>query len=167
MGIPLCAQRPGARSWCRCLLSALSTRTLQSGRWPRLHQGVSQHDGRTIQVRRVVSGRCGSRRWPIDSRAVSTYQGVGGTAGKWIDSDARMLGKQLSFVGTDLETLYPVTLDPSQPRGWGSRTAAQLELTRAGRRSLLTRLEDSEDGNAALWNRCPDFSGTRLCNAPK
>ncbi len=68
-----------------------------------------------------------------------------------------MRGRHLSFVGTDLETLYPVTLDPSQPHGWGSRTAAQFELTSAGRRSLLTRLEDSEDANAALWESLPGF----------
>ncbi len=68
-----------------------------------------------------------------------------------------MQGRQLSFVGTDLESLYPVTLDPSQPRGWGSRTASQFELTSAGRRSLLTRLEDSEDENAALWESLPGF----------
>ncbi len=68
-----------------------------------------------------------------------------------------MLGKHLSFVGTDLETLYPVTLDRSQPRGWGSRTSSQLELTSEGRRSLLTRLEDSEDANATLWESLPGF----------
>lgn len=68
-----------------------------------------------------------------------------------------MLGKHLSFVGTDLESLYPVTLDPAQPRGWGSRIPAQLELTSTGRRSLLTRLEDSEDANAALWETLPGF----------
>ena len=66
-------------------------------------------------------------------------------------------GRHLSFANTDLETLYPVVLDATQPRGWGSRTASQLELTSAGRHSLLTQLEDSEDENAALWESLPGF----------
>ena len=66
-------------------------------------------------------------------------------------------GRQLSLADTDLESLYPVTLDVTQPHGWGSRTASQFELTSAGRRSLLTRLEDSEDANAQLWETLPGF----------
>ncbi len=66
-------------------------------------------------------------------------------------------GNHLSLVGTELESLYPVTLDPTQPRGWGSRVPAQMELTSTGRLSLLTRLEDSEDANAALWESLPGF----------
>jgi hypothetical protein len=68
-----------------------------------------------------------------------------------------VMGRHLSFVGTDLESLYPVQLDPSQPRGWGSRAPSQMELTSVGRRSLLTRLEDSEDANAQLWETLPGF----------
>ncbi len=66
-------------------------------------------------------------------------------------------GRHLSFANTDLDALYPVTLDAAQPRGWGSRIPSQLELTSAGRRSLLTRLEDSEEDNAALWETLPGF----------
>ncbi len=66
-------------------------------------------------------------------------------------------GRQLSLADTELESLYPVALDVTQPHGWGSRTASQFELTSAGRRSLLTRLEDSEDANAQLWETLPGF----------
>jgi hypothetical protein len=66
-------------------------------------------------------------------------------------------GNHLTLLDTPLETLYPVTLDAAQPRGWGSRVAGQLELTTAGRRSLLTRLEDSKEQNARLWEMLPGF----------
>ncbi|MCA9074050.1 MAG: FixH family protein [Planctomycetaceae bacterium] len=68
-----------------------------------------------------------------------------------------MRGAHLSFVGTELEELYPVVLDPSQPRGWGSQLAAHMELTEAGRRSLLTQLEDTDDANIRLWETLPGF----------
>ncbi len=66
-------------------------------------------------------------------------------------------GRQLSLLDSELEELYPVTLDPAQSHGWGTRVPAQFELTSAGRQSLLTRLEDSEDDNAALWEGLPGF----------
>ena len=66
-------------------------------------------------------------------------------------------GAQSSLLDTELEALYPVVLDSAQPRGWGSRIPSQLELTTAGRRSLLTRLEDAEDENALLWEAFPGF----------
>ncbi|MEX2315546.1 MAG: hypothetical protein WD669_00225 [Pirellulales bacterium] len=68
-----------------------------------------------------------------------------------------MRGAHLSMVGTELDELYPVVLDPAQSRGWGSRVPAQMELTETGRRSLLTQLEDTEDANAHLWANFPGF----------
>jgi uncharacterized membrane protein len=66
-------------------------------------------------------------------------------------------GAHQSFIGSELEDLYPVVLDKAQPRGWGSRAASQMELTETGRRSLLTQLEDSEETNAQLWESLPGF----------
>lgn len=68
-----------------------------------------------------------------------------------------MRGAHLSFMGTELEELYPVVLDASQPRGWGSQTPSYMELTETGRHSLLTQLEDNEDDNAWLWETLPGF----------
>jgi hypothetical protein len=68
-----------------------------------------------------------------------------------------MRGAQLSLMETELEELYPVVLDPTQPRGWGSRVPAQMELTETGRRSLLTQLENADDANAELWATLPGF----------
>lgn len=66
-------------------------------------------------------------------------------------------GRQLSLLDTELADLYPVVLDRSQPGGWGSRTPDHFELTETGRRSLLTRLADTHDENAAVWENLPGF----------
>lgn len=66
-------------------------------------------------------------------------------------------GRQFSLIDTPLEELYPVLLDPTQPGGWGSRRPGQFELTESGRRSLLTRLADTQDENAQVWEDLPGF----------
>jgi len=66
-------------------------------------------------------------------------------------------GKQASLLATELGDLCPVALDPSQPGGWGSRTPGHFELTEAGRKSLLTKLADTQDDNAEVWEGLPGF----------
>ena len=66
-------------------------------------------------------------------------------------------GRQISLLDSELNDLYPVVLDPSQPGGWGSRTACQFELTDLGRRSLLTRLADTQEENIDVWENLPGF----------
>ena len=66
-------------------------------------------------------------------------------------------GHQISLLKTELDDLFPVFLDTAQPRGWGSATPGQFELTELGARSLLTRLEDTENANANLWASLPGF----------
>ena len=66
-------------------------------------------------------------------------------------------GRQYSLLETDLEALCPVVMDPSQPGGWGSRTPNHFELTELGRRSLLTKLADTQDDNAEVWEGLPGF----------
>jgi len=66
-------------------------------------------------------------------------------------------GRQLSLLETELSDLFPVVLDPSQPGGWGSRTPCQFELTELGRRSLLTRLADTQEDNLDVWENLPGF----------
>src|SRR5262249_59254879 len=66
-------------------------------------------------------------------------------------------GRQLSLVDSELGELCPVVLDPAQPGGWGSRTPNHFELTELGRRSLLTKLADTEDDNAEVWEGLPGF----------
>lgn len=67
------------------------------------------------------------------------------------------LGNQMSLLDTELEKLMPVTLDENQVGGWGSRTPGHFELTELGRRSLLTRLGDTQDQNASIWENLPGF----------
>jgi hypothetical protein len=66
-------------------------------------------------------------------------------------------GRQMSLMDTELGDLCPVVLDPSQPGGWGSRTPSALELTETGRRSLLTKLADTQDDNVDVWEDLPGF----------
>ena len=66
-------------------------------------------------------------------------------------------GRQFSLLETELGDLCPVVLDPGQPGGWGSRTPNQFELTELGRRSLLTKLADTEDDNVEVWDGLPGF----------
>ncbi len=60
-------------------------------------------------------------------------------------------GREFSLLDTELGDLCPVVLDPAQPGGWGSRVANHFELTELGRRSLLTKLADTQDDNAEVW----------------
>jgi len=66
-------------------------------------------------------------------------------------------GRQATLLETELSDLYPVVIDPVQPNGWGSQTADHFELTEAGRRSLLTKLADTQDENSAIWEDLPGF----------
>ncbi|HVX12880.1 MAG TPA: hypothetical protein VHC22_16980 [Pirellulales bacterium] len=66
-------------------------------------------------------------------------------------------GRQVTLLETELSDLYPVVLDLVQPNGWGSQTADHFELTEAGRRSLLTKLADTQDENSAIWEDLPGF----------
>lgn len=68
-----------------------------------------------------------------------------------------MQGRQFSLLNTELEELIPVVLDEGQPSGWGSRTPGQFELTELGRRSLLTKLADTQDDNVEVWEDLPGF----------
>jgi hypothetical protein len=68
-----------------------------------------------------------------------------------------MQGREHSLLDTPLGDLMPVQLDPAQAGGWGSRTPNHLELTELGRRSLLTKLADTEDDNAEVWEGLPGF----------
>lgn len=67
------------------------------------------------------------------------------------------LGRQLSLSETELGDLCPVVFDPGQPTGWGSRTPSHFELTELGRRSLLTKLADTQDDNIEVWEGLPGF----------
>ncbi len=68
-----------------------------------------------------------------------------------------MEGRQFSLFETELGDLYPVMLDGGQPGGWGSRTPNHFELTESGRASLLTKLADTQDDNAEVWEGLPGF----------
>lgn len=66
-------------------------------------------------------------------------------------------GNMHSLVDTELEPLLPVVLDEARQDGIGSSTPMRMELTEAGRRSLLTKLADTQDDNVDVWASLPGF----------
>ena len=66
-------------------------------------------------------------------------------------------GRQFSLQDTELGDLYPVVLDRSQLKGWGSPVPAQFRMTERGKESLLTKLADSPEANASVWRTLPGF----------
>jgi len=66
-------------------------------------------------------------------------------------------GRQLTLLSTELGKLYPVVVNAAQPTGWGARLPGQFELTKIGQRSLLTKLEESDEANAERWEKLPGF----------
>jgi hypothetical protein len=66
-------------------------------------------------------------------------------------------GLEFSLLKTELDALYPVVLDDTRPDGWGSSTPCHFALTESGRRSLLTKLADSEEENLEVWEGLPGF----------
>lgn len=66
-------------------------------------------------------------------------------------------GNLQSLSETELEPLFPVVLDDSRAEGLGSQTAMRMELTETGRRSLLTKLADTQEDNFDVWMNLPGF----------
>lgn len=60
-------------------------------------------------------------------------------------------------MSSPLADLYPVVMDGARPTGIGSGAAGHLVLTESGQRSLLTRLEETDQGNADVWRTLPGF----------
>ncbi len=66
-------------------------------------------------------------------------------------------GQQASLLPSELGELMPVVIDPARPLGVGNGAPASFALTVAGRRSLLTALDDDPQTNWAVWESLPGF----------
>ena len=66
-------------------------------------------------------------------------------------------GNAMSLADTPLDDLLPVIFDRAQLNGWGSRQPSHFALTELGRRSLLTKLADTQDDNMQVWENLPGF----------
>jgi len=66
-------------------------------------------------------------------------------------------GNESSLQGTALADLLPIVWDDAQPRGWGTSSPGKFALTEAGTRSLLTKLEDTDEASARVWGTLPGF----------
>ncbi len=66
-------------------------------------------------------------------------------------------GHQSTLINTPLGELMPIVWDQAQPRGWGTALPGKFVLTEAGRSSLLTKLEDTDEASAETWGSLPGF----------
>jgi len=66
-------------------------------------------------------------------------------------------GRQESLALSPLSDLYPVVIDSARTTGIGSSASGHFALTQSGQRSLLTRLADTDQENANIWNKLPGF----------
>ncbi|WP_009965862.1 vWA domain-containing protein [Verrucomicrobium spinosum] len=66
-------------------------------------------------------------------------------------------GYQSTLQNTTLADLLPVVWDTAQPRGWGTSSPGKFSLTESGTRSLLTKLEDTDEASARVWQNLPGF----------
>ncbi|MCK5806152.1 MAG: VWA domain-containing protein, partial [Lentisphaeria bacterium] len=67
-------------------------------------------------------------------------------------------GTHATLAGTPLEDLYPVVLDPTQPKGFGTGVSGHLALTHRGADHLLLRLASGgAEANRVLWKQLPGF----------
>jgi uncharacterized membrane protein len=66
-------------------------------------------------------------------------------------------GFEASLQGTALADLLPVVWDDAQPRGYGTSSPGNFVLTEAGERSLLTKLEDTDEASEEVWKNLPGF----------
>lgn len=66
-------------------------------------------------------------------------------------------GRHLSFAGSPLEDLLPVTLDESKALGTPLQNEAQAVLTSQGEGHLLTRFHSNPKLNGELWSQLPGF----------
>ncbi|MFN7875091.1 MAG: hypothetical protein ACK5PB_07240 [Pirellula sp.] len=66
-------------------------------------------------------------------------------------------GNQDSLEETELAPLIPVITNRSLAEGIGEKTPMHFELTESGRRSLLTKLADTEEENWNVWSTLPGF----------
>ena len=66
-------------------------------------------------------------------------------------------GFQVSLPSSSLGDLYPVVMDSGHSTGSGSSAPGHFALTQPGQRSLLTRLANSNQANANIWNKLPGF----------
>jgi hypothetical protein len=66
-------------------------------------------------------------------------------------------GFEATVQGTGLAELLPVVWDEAQPRGYATSAPGRFALTEAGTHSLLTKLEDTDEASARIWQTLPGF----------
>jgi len=79
---------------------------------------------------------------------------VSGTTGTWTHKGT------VTVTGSSFGSkpaAAPIVWDDAQPRGWGTSSPGKFVLTEVGTRSLLTKLEDTDEASANIWQNLPGF----------
>ena len=128
----------------------------------------------------VGGGRHYLSAFPSTREAISRYDvvflgDVGIGAGELTEEQAELLvglveqqasglvfiggqrGRIQSFIGTPLEDLLPVQLEPERPNGIPLQNETPFVLTELGKRHLLTRFDSDADRNGFIWENLPGF----------
>ncbi|MCB1232281.1 MAG: hypothetical protein KDN19_18680 [Verrucomicrobiae bacterium] len=66
-------------------------------------------------------------------------------------------GYESTFLNSPRDQRMPVACPAPHPPGRGTPLPRKLVMTGAGRSSLLTKLEDTDDASAETWNNLPGF----------
>lgn len=98
-----------------------------------------------VAERQLTDEQCGLLKGLVEQQA-SGLVFLPGSQGYW-----------QTLVQSPLEPLLPVLMDDSQPNGWGSRSPSHFGLSELGRRSLLTKLADTQEENMEVWENLPGF----------
>ena len=109
------------------------------------------------KYRRCVFGRRRPGRWPVDRRAVPAAQGTGGAPGERPGFHAGNAGAGAIAARHRARRSVPGCARQRPAWGLGLATPNHFELTETGRCSLLTKLADTQDDNAEVWEGLPGF----------
>lgn len=66
-------------------------------------------------------------------------------------------GRHVTWLGSALEDLVPVTLDAGRPEGWSMAVESPLLLTASGQEHFLTKLAADDGRNNVVWRNLPGF----------
>lgn len=105
----------------------------------------------------VILGDVGVREGQLSSADCDLLKGLVEKQASGLVFMPGMQGNQYSLLNTELDEIYPVTLDSASRGGFGSQIASTFVLTEIGQTSLLTKLADTERENDSVWRNLPGF----------
>jgi hypothetical protein len=134
-----------------------------------LHPGMAPAQGRNyipafpatreaLSVYDVVFiGDVGLEEGGLSSENAAMLRGLVEQQGSGLIFLPGIQGRLAGLLESELGGLMPVTLDATQPQGYGSALESKLLLTTRGANHLLTMLAPDQHMNQAVWRGLPGF----------